>query len=333
MARILYTTEDLVSGVRSLIDESNQDAVDDYRDIIPSLRRALTYGANTLARRYPEPLLTYSTLELQAGVSEYEVPEDAFEDRILKVEIVGLDGAGSSYYEVERISYRNISAYDVQVPTDVPAYYCTIGRRIRFVSTPSGTNNARIWYLRQPEKLVSTQGRITHIGVNSSDESYIRVQDIDTTTLSTEVDDLDSYVNLVDGQTGEIRCTLQVRGIDGSRITFRTTPLRSRVLNRDVVGQLPENVEVDDYICNIEGTCVPPSSAPLINFIIEYTTAEMVGKLGGDRGLEEQVLQKFEKQLERSWVGRERKTVVQKSSHAWVAGGRKFGWGRFRGRW
>lgn len=313
MGRLTYTTDDLVVGVRSLLDESNQDSVDTVTDILPSLNRALQYGMDILARKYPEPLLKHSTLVLVAGQAEYSIPEDCFEDRLLKVEIAIPGGGGATYRKVERISYRDISDYESSITTNLPIYYCVIGRNIRLLSTPSGTYSARVWYLTEPEQLVLPQGRLTHIGSNLQ---YV-VLDTAGESLSTESDQLASYVNLINGQTGQVRATLQISSVVEDKITFRTVPLRTSVLGRTVTGVLPLDTRQDDYLCSVVGSCIPAPASPLGNFLIEYCVAEMTGKLGGDRTTEEQILDKFEKQLERIWVGRERQMRVQKKSEKW----------------
>lgn len=316
MSRLMYTTDDLVAGVRSLLDELNQDSVDTVTDILPSLNRALQYGMDTLARKYPEPMLTHSVLDLVGGQAEYDIPEDCFEDRLLKVEIQipsGQGGTGYTYRKVERISYRDLSDYESSITTNLPIYYCVIGRKVRLLSTPSGTFPARIWYLREPEALVLPQGRVTHINAPAT---YVIV-DTAGADLSTESDQLASYINVIDGQTGGVKATLQMSNITDDKISFRTSPLRTTVLGRTVIGTLPTDIAEDDYLCSVVGSCIAYPSSPLGNFLIEFTVAEMTGKLGGDRVAEEQILDKFEKQLERIWVGREKQMRVQKKSEKW----------------
>lgn len=320
MARLLFTVDDMVSGVRSLIDELNQDSVDTVSDILPSLNRAQQYGFDIMARKYPEPILTHQVLTLVSGTAEYTIPEDAFEDRLLKVEMLIPTGTSATYREVARISYRDISNYESSIITNIPIYYCVVGRTIRFVSTPSGTYSARIWYLREPEKLVLQQGRITHI---NSGANYVIVDQAGD-GLSSESDQLGSYVNLIDGQTGIVKDTLQIQNITDNKVSFRTVPQRTSVLNRTVVGALSADLSQDDYLATIDGTCVAISGQPMVNFLIEYATAEMIGKLGGDRATEETILKKFETQVERAWVGREKQMRVQKRSEKWGTNTRRW---------
>lgn len=316
MARLLYTVDNLVSEVRSLLDEQNQDSVDTAIDILPALNRAQDYAFDTYARKYPEPLLAHEPLTLVSGTSEYDMPEDTFEDRILKVEIQ----IGSEYTPVERISYRDISDYETSTTSSVPLYYCIVGRKLRFVGTPSGSYPARIWKLRAVEKLVLPQGRLTRISVGSR---YVIV-DATGSDLTTESDQLGSYVNVVDGQTGEIKATLQIANLQSNKVTFRSSPIRSSVLGRTVVGDLPATITEDDYLCAIDGICVPYFGQPMCNFIIRQAHAELSGlKLGGDMSAEEQAIDRFEKQVERAWVGREKSMRIQRRSRTWL--GRR-GW-------
>jgi hypothetical protein len=326
MPQLMYTVENMADEIRAGIDEDNPDSVDTERDILPAMNRAQDYAFNIYARKYPEPILRYTSLPLTAQVAEYEIPEDVFEDRIMKVEIevpvqMGVSGR-STKREVQRISYRDISNYESTSLTNVPYYYTIIGRQIRFVPTPTGAFPARLWYLTNPEKLVLPQGRITIINTVGN---YVIV-DSAGTSLTTESDQLGSYVNVIDGQTGVLKCTLQIASINGDRINFRSIPSRTTVLNRTVATSIPLTVGADDYLCAIDGICVPYYGRPTSNFIIQYSMAELTTKLGGDRTVMEQVLAKFEQQVERDWVGRERQMRIQKRSRSWGVPTRRFHW-------
>jgi hypothetical protein len=306
----LLEVQELIDQVRSQLDEDNTDSIDDDSDILPALNRAQNFAANILARHYEEPLLRLSPLPIEASVSEYAIPEDAFEDRIEKVEI----SIGQDQYEVQRISYRDISSYESSLTVNIPKYYAILGRKIRLVPAPSGTYSARIWYLQSPEKLVKSQGRITVVDTASN---YIRVNQAGS-ILTTETDNLNSFVNIVDGQTGIVKTTLQIKSISDNKITFKTTPSRTNVFNRTIGTTLADlEIEQDDHICLATGSCILFFRNPISNFLIQYSVAELTRKLGGEASSEEQVLSKFEQQVERSWVGREQSLRVTKKSKNW----------------
>lgn len=316
MARILYTTTNLVQEIRAQLDEENTDSVDTDRDILPTLNRAQDYAADILANKYPEPLLAYSTLTLVGDQAEYDIPEDVFEDRIQKIEIRVPSGSGNAatMREVQRVSYRDLSNYESASKTNVPYYYAIVGRKIRLVPTPTGTYSARMWFIRDIERLVLPQGRITII---NSASNYVIVDSVGS-DLTTETDNLGSYVNLVDGQSGEVRGTVQIQNITGNKISFRTVPTRSTVVNRTISGSLTDlEVGQDDYLSPIEGTCVPYFGRPLSNFLIQFTVSEISRKLGGQSETEEKILEKFEKQVERVWSGREQHLRIKKRSQNW----------------
>jgi hypothetical protein len=320
MPRLLYTTDNLVDEVRSLLNEENADSVDTTADILPALNRAQAFAFDILARKYPEPILAplEGAITVTGTTSEYDIPEDVFEDRLLKVEFaVPASGSGGrSFRECQRISFRDISNYESASKTNLPYYYCLYGRKIRFVPQPTGTYQPRIWVLRNAEDLVLPQGRITRI---STAANYVIVDEAGD-GLTTEIDQLGSYVNVIDGQTGVIRGTLQISNIAENKISFRTVPSRSTVLNRDVSGALSDlDISEDDYLCSVQGICVPYYGQPTSNFLVQFAVCQIRSQRlgGGDVASEEQVLDKFEKQVERTWVGREKKMRVQKRSQNW----------------
>jgi hypothetical protein len=306
MSSLLYTTDNLVSEVRDSLDELNSDSVSTETSILPALNRAQDFAFDIYARRYPEPILAYTTLTLVSGQSEYDIAEDVFEDRILKIDIAF---PNNQFNKVERISFRDGSDYETSGLTSAPTSYMIIGNKIKFIGTPSGTYNARVWYLRNPEKLVLPQGRVTRVNQSGN---YV-ILDSTGSGLTTESDQLGSYVNVIDGQSGIIKKTLQISNINENKISFRSTPQRSSVLNRTVSGSFTtSDIKEDDYLCAIDGICVPYYGRPTGNFLIAYATAELNRKLGNDNAREEEILKKFEQQVERTWVGRERQMRVQK---------------------
>jgi hypothetical protein len=316
MASRRLTTSNLVAEVRSMLDEQNREAVDDVTDIIPALNRAQDHAANILARHYESPLLAYTSVTLTGGTSEYDVPEDAFEQRLEKIEV----NVNGRYSEVRRISYRDATPYDTNSSTSFPAFYSVVGQKYRLMPTPSGTYPLRVWYLKDPDALVLEQGRITGISIGSR---YVTVDSIGE-DLTTEADQLDSYVNLIDGQTGLIKATLQIQNIQGNKVYFKSSPARSTVLNRTISSSIPTTVEKDDFLCTIHGTCVPLLKKPFSNYLIEYAVAELQRKLGGPADLELRVLESMEAAVERSWVGREQALRISKRSQNWGSSIRRY---------
>ena len=318
MARILYTVQNIVDEIRAQLDEQNVDSVSTESDILPTINRAQDFAFDILATKYPEPILAYKFLPLVGNQAEYDIDNDVFEDRIQKIEMQIPSGSqqGFTAREVQRISYRDVSNYESASRTNVPYYYAIYGRKIRFVPTPTGTYGCRVWFLRNPEELVLPQGRIT-APVDPTSSNYLIVDDVGS-SLVTETDQLGSYVNVVDGQNGEIKCSLQIQSITGDRIGFRSVPTRTEVLGRTITGDLSTTtIALDDYLAPIAGTCVPYFGRPVSNFIIQYAVAEITRKLGGDAATEEQVLEKFSKQVERVWTGRETTLRVKKRSQNW----------------
>ena len=316
MARKLFTVKELADSVRSRIDELNRDTIDDERDILPALNRALEYAVDVYARRYPDPYVTYADISLVDGDVDYEMPEDAYEDRVLKIDLMY---NSLFYYDLKRVSYRDLAPYETTTSSTNPYYYAIVGRNIRVTPTPSGTSSLRVWYVKNPEPLVLPQGRITVVGSGvGASNNYVVVDSIGS-QLSTENDELANYVNIINARTGQVRGTFQILSIDEDRITFRSSsPTRTEIFGQPVlVGS--DNVTTvstrqDDYICLASGTCVPFLSAPTSNFLIQFSVAELSRQLGLNSAEEEQVLAKFEKQISSTWSGRENTIRVQKRS-------------------
>lgn len=327
MAGLVKTSNDMVSDVRSLLDEDNRESVKDDVDILPALNRAQDYAANILARHYESPMLRHTTISTTNGTKEYEIPEDAFEERLEKVEVE----VNSLFYPVTRIDFRHLSLYETQGATSIPYYYAVIGDKFRILPTSNGTYKLRIWYLEDPLPMVLQQGRITSVNESGN---YVLV-DSAGDDLTTESDQLNSYVNVIDGHSGRRKASLQIKTIADDKITFKTIPIRNSVLNFDIdtdISSLTDedgtsvSIEPDDYLCVIKGTCIPFFKKPFSNFMIQYAIAEIRRKLGGPADMELRVLKELEEQVERSWVGREQSIRITKRNDKWDLPIRRY-WG------
>lgn len=306
------TTKDMLSEIRSLLDEINEANLDDTNDLLPSLNRGYDYALKTLALHYVAPILTYKMVTLTSGVQEYDIPDDAFEDRLLKIEVYNR----LAYAEVMRLDYKDITFYDVPTRTNVPYYYVVIGRKYRLNPPPTSTYPLRLWYAKHPGPLVEEQGSITTIGSN-----YVLLDSVGS-QLSTV--GLNAYVNIVDGATGDVKGTMQIQSIVGTKVTFKSTPDRTTVGDRTVIGTLPTTLAKDDILCSYEGSCIPVLRSTVTNFLVQFAVAEMTRKLGGEPTIEEKVKADFEAQIKNAHSGRERYTRVKKRAKEWGATGRRY---------
>jgi len=325
MARSI-TTRDILESVRSLIDEANEAEIDDTVDILPAINRGLEDAGDILSRKYPDALISSLEIPLSEGVDGYyDIPDDAFQERLEKVE-TKLNGY---YHEIKRIDYRDITLYDTPQSVATPYYYAVIGQQFKLVPPPTNIEALRIWYIPEFGPLVPEFGRITTVNKENPESEYVRLTDMeDVDQLSADIDSLQAFVNLIDGRTGRVKATLQIAKVVNSQVFFTPSPTREQVQGRSVSSSIPDSVKVDDYLCPVEGTCIPPMRSPLTNFLITYASAEIKAlKLEGDPGVVFQMLSRFEERIEKTWVRREQSLRVGKSSKVWSPRGRSI-WNR-----
>lgn len=311
-----FTVLDLVNAVRSQLNEDNRYAVNTVTDILPALNRAQSYVTEIYGRSYQDALLVPYEIPFVGGQRDYDLPEGIFGDRVVRVEIV-IPFAGS--VPVPRVSAYEQHKFEAgsNINTPTPSAYMIHKRQIRFLPTPTANYSFRVWATQAPEPMVLDWGRIIRFDATSN---YVIVDnlggaDSDAGVPTTEMDDLQSFVNIVDAQTGKIKGTLQVKTISGNRIDFKTSPSRTSVWNDEISSELPEDIELDDYICSVEGVCVPMLGGAATNFMIQYAVEEMRRRLGDDSAvLEQQILENFEKQIRSTWAGRDQATRLTKKS-------------------
>ena len=309
-----FTTTDLINEVRTQIQEKNKsDVTSDM--ILDTLNRAKDDAFNILAIKYPAPLIEESALTSADSNGEIDVSETSFEDRIQQIDCY----YGGNYYEMIYIDYSEVINTQTLVATGRPYYWTIIGRKIKLYPQPAGNYQFRIWSLKEVEELIISQGRISSLGRVAEGESnaYVVLDSLGSDLSTT--DPYNKYVNIIDSQTGEIKCSLQINTIDTTlnKLTFKTTTTRSTVLNRTISTDIPSTVEADDYICTIHGSCVLYFKKPLKNYIIQYAVYEIRRSLGYDVLIEKQALKDLKERIQKTWTGRSSNLRVKQKSTRW----------------
>jgi hypothetical protein len=306
------TTKDIIAEARSLLDEINEANLDDSGDLLPSINRGYDYALSLLSRHYVAPLLANESVTLTSGTQDYDIPDAALEGKILKIEVYN----NFSYNEIQRLDYSQITPFETSSRVSFPYYYTIVGNKYRLVPSPTATYPLRLWYAKHPGPLVEEQGAISII-----QNQYV-ILDEAGASLSTSGNN--AYVNIIDGETGEEKCTLQIQAISGNKVTFKSSPDRSSIYGRTVSNSVPSSVEKDDLICSAEGRAIPVLRASLTNFLVQFCVAEMTRKLGGEPTIEEKVKAEFEDALKKTYFGREKYSRIKKRSREWGTVGRRF---------
>ena len=309
----MFTVDELVSQVRDQIQETNEGSVDDDM-ILAALNRGNSYAWNVYARHYPEPLIVRQQVTLNSDGQTFDIPDNAFEQRLQKVEMT----QGSIVYELERMGYRRTTGYRNNVVGSRPVFYSIRGRLVELLPKPSSTSGYTYhsYHIRRPDELVTEQGRITQITAVTGGADANIVVDAVGSRLTTS-DPYLKYVNFVDGLTGEVKGTAEIKTISGTQITFKQSVTRSSVLGRTVDTDVPSDLTLDDYITDINGSCVVFFQQPTTNFLIQYAVSEIRRALGYDTGVEKNALKDFEDQVRSTWAGREANLKVKATSRIW----------------
>lgn len=252
------TTNELMDLIRDDLDEANITDVSDA-DILQKLNRAQRKGVLRIISNFDSLFLDSEDITTVSGQSDYDWPDDTYAGKIKKLELIESTGIPRP---IDRIWYRQSGKYARTGTTTRPSKYEIVGKKIRLYSAPAGDLTVRVHYVRNPENLVTQQGRILSSGTDAAtSQPYVIVDAVpgsgwDITTSSTG---LNNYVNVIDWKTGRVKGTLQVASVNTTtkQVLFKAASLtRSSVLGKTVSTSLPTDIEVDDYICTVHGTCV-----------------------------------------------------------------------------
>lgn len=305
------TVDDMVNEVRDQLDESNTEDVT-TPDILQALNRGQRKAANILAKHCKDLLLATTTVT-STGSSDLDVPEAAFGRRIDQITVT----RNSLEYPLTRVSYRDLHKYTSSAIVQVPSVYALKGRQFVVKPTPQTGVAFNVWYTKAPETLVLQQGRVTSVSVAGT---YVLVDALGS-DLTTATDTLGAFVNVVDAQTGEIKVSLQTLALAtaSKKVSFKTSGLTlSSVYNRTIATAIPTTVEVNDYVCAIQGTCVPDLPDSCLDYVVQYAVFEIRRRMGEPVQDEGSMLKELEKDIETQWAGRESASRITNKARHWT---------------
>ncbi len=306
------TSSDLLSQVRSQVDEANSESISDA-DIYAALNRAQRKACNVLVKHFPDLFLTYTTQALTAGTDTYDIPTGAYGRRISQILVL----FNTLEYVLKRVMFSDLHKYTSASQTKLPGVYALKGRSYVVKPMPSSSVSLKIWYPAAPETIVAPQGRITSVNVAST---YVLLDALGS-GLTTSVAALGAYVNVIDASTGAIKATLQTASLTtaSSQVTFKTSGLSAAtVYGRTVATAIPTTVAVNDYVCAVQGTCVPDLPDACLDFLIQYGVAEIRRRLGEPMQDENAMLAALESDVQTQWVNREIVSKITNRSRAWT---------------
>lgn len=317
MALNRYLVDSIIDEVRLICGESNVGGVDDAL-VLRLLNSAQEEAAQLLARYYPEPLLTYIDIPLTAS-PDYNVPENCFEGRVLKCEVITSTSSGA--YPMIRRDYNDdlISAYSSVSTSQIPEAWIQIGstNTVRVFPVPYAGATLRMWYCKKPDDLVVSQGRIKSLPAGGVSVELDVIGD----AITSNQDEDGSHVSVIDGQTGLRKAVLEVVSVSTTTnvITFNLTPLTAEIEGETVSAPsfTAQGIHVGDYVCIAPYSCLPNIRAPLIRYIVQYATAMVQTQLGADHAVQFQMLQKLQKFVESMDSGKQSHRRVKLNSDAY----------------
>jgi len=278
------TVSELIQRVRDITDESNTSDINDPL-VMRMLNRAQQEMVRTLTRHYKNHFMreeVFTSSDLVADVNG--------QSRIVKVAdqsfgfaVNAVDGKiGTSWFPINQVPFSYTLGYDNTTTGGLPLSYAMQGQKIFLYPAPSSGVEIRVRYQFRAPQLVAPQGRIT-----ASTSSTLTLDALGS-GLSTSVDTLGAFINIVDHLTGEIKATMQVTGGIGSTdktIDVQTDAdtlagVRTEVFGYTTTATMPTNISKDDYVCSASGTCVPLLAHDLTNYLVDIASFYIKRKLG-----------------------------------------------------
>lgn len=309
----MIITEELIQQVRDQVDEDNTADLSDDR-VLRVLNRARMKLVRLAGRKFVpafqrEEIVTPDTDDPR----NVTLPDLVFALTINEVNVL----QGGVAYPVEAVAQRDVTNFESETSSSaIPLYYTQQGGKLKLYPKPASNVQVRVRYQFRPPPLVKTQARVTSIDqVNN----LIYVDSVGS-SLTTEVDSLNAFVNLIDRFTGEVRATLQVVDIDSTNktLTFKSTGLdRSSVFGLTVGTSIPDEVALDDFVTLASGTNVPTLLQDYYDYLVVFSVLEIKRSLGLPTQEEYAASKEIESDVLALWAGKQSTRRIQKDNPYW----------------
>lgn len=319
MALNRYLVDSIIEEVRLICGEDNRSGSISDELVLRLLNSAQEEAAQLLARKYPEPLLTYTDIPLTSEI-DYDIPEDAFEERVLKCEVI--QGNNVAPWPVLRVDYNDdlLAGYSEEQVSSTPEVWFQIGstRSIRVLPKPQPGYTLRMWYAKKPDDLVVSQGKIKAL----TNATTIQLDEIGE-DITNDQDQDGSHLSVIDGQTGIRKAVLRVASTNSTAntVTFASTIASGTVteiegITIDVPDFTTQKIAIGDYVCIAPYTCLPSIRVPLVRYIVQYAIALVQVNLGAEHQVAFQALQKMQQFVEGMDTGKQNIKRVHMKSEA-----------------
>ncbi|MDB4725790.1 hypothetical protein OAF54_00045 [bacterium] len=301
---------DLITRVREKADENNTESVSDA-SILRSLNEAQRTLVRIAARQFDQIFIDYTDLTTD-GTEELTIPEAAFDRRI---EFLELSINSGSWRRLRKEKPGRITSYRSTTQASYPISYTTKRDKILLMPSPIGGHTVRVWYTKRAQDLVKSSGRVVDFSVANGTLTL----DSLSSDVTTDVDSLGAFINVIDSTTGLIKGSYQVNSAASDVITIKSTGLdRTTVLGNTIGTELASTIEKDDYVCAISGTCVSELLADYSDYVIQYAVVDVRRSLREDTTPDYAHLKDLERELETIWAGRETDNKVTAKNPHWM---------------
>lgn len=318
----MLSAEDLLLQVREQADEFNTEDISD-----PAILRALS--------RAQQKLVAMSTAKSSCiFVTTHTLSPSDFTDGVAVIpsifpayKILGVEAVYEGRNSV-RLQPRAITALaplkSAGNISGAALVYAIAGNKITVAPGLNSVKQILLILQSRPLPLVKSLGRISDISNVSSNVFSIVEWNSE---LTTEIDELNCFLNVVNPLTGEVKGTVQVSALDEdtNEITVSSAPLRQSVFGLSVADSLEDiDLSVDDEICLARGTCIPYLMEDFSNYLIAFTVLELKRRLGENVESEYANLKDMEEEVKRSWAGTPGTMRVKHTNKNWLNSGRWF---------
>ena len=293
----MQIVDELIQEVRDGLDEDTASNITSGR-IVRALNRAARSLYNKVAKKLDSVFMKEYPFTAVGGT--LVLPNDIYGQRVEFIEI--LDGPVPR--RLQKLHLNQLRKYT----SGIAASYSLKGNVVVFDSQKTVTGT--LYYMKRPAELTVSLGRVL-----DSTSSTLTLDSV-ASSITTDIDSLSAFINVIDQHTGEVKCSLQVADVDDDVIEIKTSSLdRVTVAGYTIATEVDANP--DDYVAAISGSCIIEFLGDYSDYVVQHAVVEIRKSLGEQLDGEVALLRDYEKEILSMWAGRDQDKRIEAKNPHW----------------
>lgn len=275
-------TYQMLLAIRHQLLEFDVNPITDA-SILSNMNMAYTYMYSSTVRANDTRFGKEVTLNLIPGITEYDIPKEAWGQRIEQLVVPFPPTTKSnalSFHEIKKVDYKEVYKYNIpRIRVYTPEVWSVLNQKIYIYPKPITAMEATLMISPQLVPLGIAEGSILDFTANT-----LTLDNLYETNLTDKLTPaLNALVSVTDYWSGQVKQLFNYTGVvDATKIITLGNTARVTYLGKvvtQITGALPTDIQIDDVITYGYSTGLSMFGSEYDQFIINQTVLKIRSSL------------------------------------------------------